>query len=153
MCPGFCYNFLNLTFVKWNTGCQMVNHGSTTDNRNSNREIYYSWVLEEIHSMPGGHELISIVWNGIFSAILVNTEVTRMSPGIPAAISHFPSKYSPGEHLGAQRHSRKHSRVQREYGEIQDLEPLPLLGLQVECFGVPGLGLNWSIQTKITRLW
>lgn len=41
----------------------------------------------------------SVKWNvflPVFTSV-VNTEVTRMSPGIQAAISHFLNKYSPGE--------------------------------------------------------
>lgn len=27
----YCYHLVELTFVKWSTGCQVVSHGSVTD--------------------------------------------------------------------------------------------------------------------------
>ena len=49
------YDFLKLTFAKWSTEFQMVSRGPTKDHkRNWNREVYYSQVLEEVHSTPQG---------------------------------------------------------------------------------------------------
>lgn len=30
---ALCNEFIKLVCIKWNTGCQMVNHGSTTDHK------------------------------------------------------------------------------------------------------------------------
>ena len=42
------YDFVELTFVKWSTGCQMVSRVSRKDHsRNWNSEVYYSQALQK----------------------------------------------------------------------------------------------------------
>lgn len=48
-----CYDFVKLTFVKWSTGFRTPNSARDCE-RNGNREVHYSQVLEEIPGTPPG---------------------------------------------------------------------------------------------------